>query len=94
MGKSIYDGGLVRASLSNGIDVVLSQGQLLKLPGSVTVTVRTGEVWITDRGRDVVLASERQYCSNDPDRSVIVVNPSSRPATVRIEQGDARGCGD
>ena len=85
---------LVRALVSNGIDVVLSQGQLLKLPGSVTVSVRTGEVWITDRGRDVVLSTERQYCSNDPSSSVVVVNPSERPATVRIDHCQAGGCSD
>ena len=94
MKQSVDQEGLVRALVSKEIDVVLSQGQLLKLPGSVTVTVRTGKVWITDRGRDVVLSTERQYCSNDPNSSVIVVNPSERPATVRIDHRQAGGCSD
>lgn len=77
---------------SGDLTLILRSRESRSVAGGSSVAVRAGTVWITDRGRDVLLTRGGTYCSNDRYAPLVVVNPLRRPATVTIGAPDARGC--
>lgn len=85
---------LLLQAASNGIDIIIPKGKVLALPGGTTLTVKAGELWVTDRGRDIMLQRGQEYCSNNGAAQIVLANIADIPATVRIGKGEPRGCTD
>ncbi|TVR03720.1 MAG: hypothetical protein EA403_06330 [Spirochaetaceae bacterium] len=64
--------------------IILGARRSRAVAGGRSITVRAGTVWITDRGRDVILNRGNAYCSNDSRALMVMLNPTRRPATVTI----------
>lgn len=74
------------------ITIILAPHQTHSFPGGTGLVVRAGTIWVTDRGRDVMIRPGGTYCSNDAHAPIVAVNPARRPATVTVSPPDVHGC--
>lgn len=73
--------------------IILQPGETVLRAGGVHCTCIAGRIWLTDRGRDIILHPGQSYCSNDEHRAVVVMNPGRRAATLKLTPGRGAGCG-
>lgn len=70
--------------IDKGLTVVLTPGDVIKLPGRTTVRLLAGSVWITDRGRDILLGKQQEHCGDPRSAAIMLSNISQQPATVLV----------
>ncbi len=72
--------------------IILQPGETLRCSGGASCECLAGRLWLTDRGRDVILYPGQSYCSNDEHHAIVVVNPVQRPVTFRVVPVSQDGC--
>lgn len=72
--------------------LILGPRETISVAGGSSITVLAGTVWMTDRGRDIILSTGGFYCSSDSHSTIAASNPGPHPATIHILPPDAPGC--
>ena len=81
----------IGASADDETTIILEARRSRAVPGGSSISVRAGTVWVTDRGRDVILSRGKAYCSHDSRALMVMLNPTPRPATVTIGVSTGNG---
>ncbi len=71
--------------------IILGARRSRVVAGGRSISVRAGTVWVTDRGRDVILSPGKVYRSHDSRALMVMLNPTRRPATVTIGVSNGNG---
>ena len=82
------------SEIDKGLTVVVRPGDVIKLPPRIAARVLAGKVWLTDRGRDILLERDGEHCCDSRNSAVMLSNISEQPATVRFTLSAAGGCED